>query len=64
MVTLSKTYVAYFMAKGRSFASEKIVAQNYDHAKELAEEWGEQKYGKRVKEIKIEKGKGEVLCQQ
>lgn len=63
MVKLQKVYVAFYIAKNHSFASNKIVANNYDHAMEIATEWGEFKHGNRVKEIKIEKSKGEVLCQ-
>lgn len=62
MVGLSKVYVAFFVTKGKPFAHEKIVAHSYDHAAEIAREWGEQKYGARVKEIRIEKSKGEVLA--
>lgn len=62
MVSLSKVYVAWFIAKGKPFASEKVVARNYDHAFELAHEWGTNKYGARMKEIRIEKSKGEVLA--
>lgn len=62
MVTLSKVYVAFFISKGKPFATEKIVARNYDRATEIASEWGAQKYGARVKEIRIEKSKGEVLA--
>jgi len=62
MARLSKVYVAFFHDKGkRSFATEKIAARNYEAAMEVAETWAISKYHGRVKEIKIEKSKGEIL---
>lgn len=62
MVKLKKVWVAWFLAQRKPFASEKIVANSYDEAMDLAEEWANFKYPGRWKEIKVEKSKGEILA--
>ena len=62
MAKLSRIYVAHFHSdRKHSFATEKIVARNYDAALDVAEDWAASKYPGRVKDIRIEKAKGEVL---
>jgi hypothetical protein len=65
MVTLTKVWVAFFMERQNkhSFATQKVIAHSYDDAEDLAWEWGREKYGARLVDVKIEKSKGEVLCQ-
>lgn len=64
MAHLTKVWVAYFHERKNkhAFASNKVVARNYDEAEALATEWGTDKYGARLVEVKIEKSKGEVIA--
>lgn len=64
MVALTKVWVASFIERGNkhSFATQKVVAPTYDEAEEMARTWGEEKYGARLVDVKIEKSKGEVLA--
>lgn len=71
MASLKKMYVAYFFGhedrsrNGNSkkpFASEKVVAASFAEAEDLANEWGEQKFNGRVRTVKVERSKGEVVC--
>ena len=65
MARLTKVWAASFFErqhKGRPFATNKVVAVNMDQAQELAEEWGEAKWGARLVEVRIERSKGEVIA--
>lgn len=62
MPKLMKVYAVHYIAKNQTFATARVVAENYDHAKEIGTEWGDMKFGPRVKEIKVEKSKGEIVA--
>jgi hypothetical protein len=63
MAHLEKVWVAFFYdTKGKKpFAHEKVIAPNMAAAETKAEDWAETKYLGRVKNIVIERSKGEVL---
>jgi hypothetical protein len=64
MARLCKVYIAYFHDKNtkHAFQTEKVLAHNYDHATELAMEWGTEKFNGRLRSVRIERGKGEVIA--
>lgn len=62
MVTLQKLWIAHFIGKDKHpFMHQKIVAESLSHATEIAEDWAEVKYPNRVRDIVIERSKGEVV---
>lgn len=65
MPTLKKLYVARFYEKNnkRPFHSDKVVADSFRDAEEIAFMWGMQKWNGRLLKVEIEKSKGgEVIA--
>jgi hypothetical protein len=65
MPTLKKLFVARFFEKGskRPFHSDKVVADSFRDAEDIAFMWGMDKWGQRLLKVEIEKSKGgEVIA--
>ena len=63
MACLKKVYIARFFGKDgrRPFHSDKLVADSFIQAEEIALEWGTKKYNGRLMRVEVERSKGEVI---
>lgn len=64
MASLYKIYVARFFSDDKHpFTTQKIVAKSYGEAGDIAAEWAVEKYtDRRIRDIVIERSKGEVVA--